>query len=201
MRWDEGHHFKWKDSNYRVVAVLGQGSVGRTFKLEQLDREDGEPIGTFVGKAVFNPDLGPLSLAAYQRLRPLTLREGLSNILECSNSWNANELMTLLRWTQGVPLSTWSGDLDFIAQVQGVEFTEQLVIDWFETLCEALDTLHAQGWVHGDVSLSNILVDEAQVVLIDYDLAGPNGYQPRSQGTLLYTSPERRDGAERFSPR
>ena len=121
MRWDEGHHFKWKDSNYRVVAVLGQGSVGRTFKLEQLDREAGEPIGTFVGKAVFNPDLGPLSLAAYQRLRPLTLREGLSNILECSNRWNANELMTLLRWTQGVPLSTWSGDLDFIAQVQGVE--------------------------------------------------------------------------------
>ena len=65
-----------EDSNYRVVSVLGQGSVGRTFKLEQLD-SDGEPIGTFVGKAVFNPDLGPVSLAAYQRLRPLSLREGL----------------------------------------------------------------------------------------------------------------------------
>ena len=74
--------------------------------------------------------------------------------------------------------------------------TEQLVIDWFETLCEALDALHVQGWVHGDVSLSNILVDEAQIVLIDYDLAGPIGYQPRSQGTVLYASPERRDGAE-----
>jgi serine/threonine protein kinase len=196
MRWDEGYCFKWKDSNYRVVSVLGQGSVGRTFKLEQLNSEDGEPIGTFVGKAVFNPDLGPASLAAYQRLRPLSLREGLSNILECSSSWNANELMTLLRWTQGAPLSTWSGDLDFIAQEGGAESTEQLAIDWFEALCEALDALHAQGWVHGDVSLSNILVDEAQVILIDYDLAGPIGHQPRSLGTVLYASPERRDGAE-----
>lgn len=194
-RWDEGYRFKWKDSNYRVVSVLGQGSVGRTFKLEQLDSGDGEPIGTFVGKAVFNPDLGPVSLAAYQRLRPLSLREGLSNILECSSSWNANELMTLLRWRQGAPLSTWCGDLDFIAQVEGAESTEQLAIDWFKMLCEGLDALHAQGWVHGDVSLSNILVDEAQVVLIDYDLAGPIGYQPRSTGTVLYASPERRDGA------
>ena len=194
-RWDEGHCFKWKDSNYRVVSVLGQGSVGRTFKLEQLDVEDGEPIGTFVGKAVFNPEIGPTSLAAYQRLRPLSLRGGLSNILECSSSWNAGELMTLLRWTQGAPLTTWCGDLDFLAQVDGAGFAEQLALDWFETLCEALGALHAQGWVHGDVSLSNILVDEVQVVLIDYDLAGPAGHVPRSPGTLLYASPERRDGA------
>lgn len=194
-RWDEGHRFEWKDSIYRVVSVLGQGSIGRTFKLEQLDRDDGEPIGTFVGKAVYNPDLGPASLAAYQRLRPLSLCEGLSNILECSSSWNANELTTLLRWTQGAPLSTWCGDLDFIAQVNGAETTEQLAIGWFETLCGALDTFHTQGWVHGDVSMSNILVDEAQVVLIDYDLAGPVGHQPRSPGTVLYASPERRDGA------
>ncbi len=195
-RWDEGHRFKWKDSNYRVVSVLGQGSAGRTFKLEQLDSEDGELIGTFVGKAVFNPEIGPVSLAAYQRLRPLSLREGLSNILECSSSWSADELMTLLRWRQGAPLGIWCGDLDFLAQVDGTRSAEQLALNWFETLCEALDALHAQGWVHGDISLSNILVDEAQVVLIDYDLAGPIGHKPRSPGTLLYASPERRHGAE-----
>jgi serine/threonine protein kinase len=198
-RWDEGYCFKWKDSDFRVLSVLGQGSVGRTFKLEQLESEGGEPIGTFVGKAMFNPELGPASLAAYQRLRPLSLRNGLSNILECASSWNAGELMTLLRWAQGAPLNAWSGDLEFIAQLSGAESTEQLVIEWFEALCEALNALHSQGWVHGDVSLSNILVDEAQVVLIDYDLAGPIGHRPRSQGTVLYASPERRDGAEVFA--
>jgi hypothetical protein len=195
-RWDEGHRFKWKDSNYRVVSVLGQGSAGRTFKLEQLDSEDGEAIGTFVGKAVFSPEIGPDSLAAYRRLRPLSLREGLSNILECSSTWSPDELMTLLRWKQGAPLSIWCGDLEFLAQVNGTRSAEQLALDWFKTLCEALDALHSQGWVHGDISLSNILVDEAQVVLIDYDLAGPIGHRPRSPGTLLYAPPERRDGAE-----
>ncbi|MBY3150287.1 protein kinase [Rhizobium laguerreae] len=191
-RWDEGHCFRWKDSSFRVVSVLGQGSVGRTFKLEQL-AADGEPIGTFVGKAIFNAEFGPSSLAAYQRIRPLSLQEGLSNILECASAWNASELTTLLRWSQGAPLNTWCGDLDFIAQVEGAETTEKLVIGWFEKLCRALDALHAQGWVHGDVSLSNILVDELKVVLIDYDLAGPIGYRPRSSGTLLYASPERRE--------
>jgi serine/threonine protein kinase len=199
MRWDEGFRFQWKGSNYQVVSVLGQGSVGRTFKLEQLDSENGEPIGTFVGKAVFNPELGPVSLSAYQRLRPLSLRKGLSNVLECSSSWNADELMSLLRWTQGAPLSTWVGDIDFIAQVDGADSTEKLVIHWFETLCHALDAFHSQGWVHGDVSLSNILVDEAQVVLIDYDLAGPIGHRPHSRGTVLYASPERRDGGENLA--
>ena len=198
-RWDEGYRFTWKETQYRVVSILGQGGAGRTFKLEQMSGDDDEPIGTFVGKAVFNPELGPASLAAYQRLRPLSLRHELCNILECASTWHANELMALLRWTQGTPLDAWRGDLEFIAEVAGEDTTEHLVMGWFETLCAALDALHAQGWVHGDVSLSNILVDETKVVLIDYDLAGPLGHQPRGPGTLLYASPERRDGAPAYA--
>ena len=193
-RWDEGHLFQWKESSYRVVSVLGQGAVARTFKLEQVDAT-GEPIGTFVGKAVLNPEFGPTSLAAYQRMRTFSLHPGLSNILECSSEWNAGELMALLRWSQGSPLDAWRGDLDFIAQETGRESTEQLLLEWFEKLCEALVELHGQGWVHGDVSLSNILVDESHVMLIDYDLSGQIGHTPLSSGTLIYASPERRNGA------
>jgi hypothetical protein len=194
-RWDEGHVFQWKESSYRVVSVLGQGSVARTFKLEQIDAA-GEPIGTFVGKAVLNPEFGPTSLAAYQRMRTFSLHPGLSNILECASEWSAGELMALLRWSQGSPLDAWRGDLDFIAQEAGRDSAEQLLFEWFEKLCEALVALHGQGWVHGDVSLSNILVDETHVMLIDYDLAGQTGHRPISSGTLIYASPERRDGAE-----
>lgn len=193
-RWDEGHRFEWKNGSYRVISVLGQGSIARTFKLEQLDA-GGEPIGTFVGKAVFNAEFGPTSLAAYQRMRTFSLHPGLSNILECASDWSPNGLMALLRWSQGSPLSAWRGDLDFIAQESGADTTEQLAVEWFERLCDALHALHAQGWVHGDVSLSNILVDESKVILIDYDLSGLNGHSPPSSGTPLYASPERRDGA------
>lgn len=194
-RWDEGHVFQWKKASYRVVSVLGQGSVARTFKLEQVDAA-GEPIGTYVGKAVLNPEFGPISLAAYQRMRTFSLHPGLSNILECASEWSAGELMALLRWSQGSPLDAWRGDLDFIAQEAGRDSTEQLLLEWFEKLCEALVALHGQGWVHGDVSLSNILVDESHVMLIDYDLSGQIGHRPLSSGTLIYASPERRDGAE-----
>lgn len=194
-RWDEGHLFQWKNGTYRVISVLGQGSIARTFKLEQLDTR-GEPIGTFVGKAVFNAEFGPTSLAAYQRMRTFSLHPGLSNILECASDWNPHGLTALLRWSQGSALNAWRGDLDFIAQEVGADTPEQLATDWFERLCEALHALHSQGWVHGDVSLSNILVDESKVILIDYDLSGPDGHRPPSSGTLLYASPERRDGAE-----
>tara|TARA_R110002124_G_scaffold16882_6_gene71416 strand:- start:26952 stop:30932 length:3981 start_codon:yes stop_codon:yes gene_type:complete len=194
-RWDEGHLFQWKKATYRVVSVLGQGSVARTFKLEQVDAT-GEPIGTFVGKAVLNPEFGPTSLAAYQRMRTFSLHPGLSNILECASEWSAGELMALLRWSQGSPLDAWRGDLDFIAQETGRDSAEQLLLEWFEKLCDALVALHGQGWVHGDVSLSNILVDEFHVMLIDFDLSGQIGHRPLSSGTLIYASPERRDGAE-----
>ena len=194
-RWDEGHLFQWKNATYRVISVLGQGSVARTFKLEQVD-STGEPIGTFVGKAVLNPEFGPASLAAYQRMRTFSLHPGLSNILECASEWSGGELMALLRWSQGSPLDAWRGDLDFIAQETGRDSSEQLLLEWFERLCEALFALHGQGWVHGDVSLSNILVDESNVMLIDYDLSGQIGHKPLSSGTLIYASPERRDGAE-----
>ncbi|MGV1927921.1 protein kinase domain-containing protein [Agrobacterium tumefaciens] len=194
-RWDEGHLVEWKKASYRVVSVLGHGSVARTFKLEQVDAA-GEPIGTFVGKAVLNPEFGPTSLAAYQRMRTFSLHPGLSNILECASEWNAGELMALLRWSQGSPLDAWRGDLNFIAQETGRDSAEQLLLEWFGKLCEALLALHSQGWVHGDVSLSNILVDESRIMLIDYDLSGPIGHRPLSSGTLIYASPERRGGGE-----
>lgn len=196
--WDEGHIVEWKDDRYRVLSVLGQGGAGRTFKLEQLDRND-EPIGTYVGKVVCNAELGPASLDAYRRLRPLTQYEGLSNVLACNSEWRASELMALLRWVQGAPLDSWRGDLDFLANEAGDEGVEALALRWFASLCDSLHVLHAQGWLHGDVSPSNILVDENRVVLIDYDLACTFGSVPASCGTALYASPERCDGKPAFA--
>lgn len=191
--WDEGYVAEWKGDRYRVLSVLGHGGAGRTFKLEQLGKDD-EPIGTYVGKVVFNDELGPASLDAYRRLRPLTQHENMSNVLACSSEWRASELMALLRWVQGAPLDSWRGDLDFLASEIGDGDVEALALRWFSSLCEALHVLHAQSWLHGDVSPSNVLVDEERVVLIDYDLAGASGHVPGSPGTALYASPERRDG-------
>jgi serine/threonine protein kinase len=151
---------------------LGQGGVGRTFKLEELDTSSSDPVGTFVGKTAFNPELGRQALLAYKKVRSLAPHEGLSDVLETSTEWQADELMALLRWTRGEPLDAWRGELDFLAELFGESDAATLVLRWFEDLCAALASLHAQGWVHGDVSPGNILVDDGRVCLIDYDLTG-----------------------------
>jgi serine/threonine protein kinase len=69
---------------------------------------------------------------------------------------------------------------------------EALLLRWAEDVCAALDVLHAQGWVHGDVSPSNILVEDDRLTLIDYDLAGPAGAVARGPGAAPYASPARR---------
>jgi serine/threonine protein kinase len=193
-RWDEGHEFDWRGKRYRVVAALGQGGVGRTFKLEELDTSSSDPVGTFVGKSAFNPELGRQALLAYKKVRSLAPHECLSGVLETSTDWHADELMALLRWTRGEPLDAWRGELDFLAELIGESDAATLALRWFGELCAALASLHAQGWVHGDVSPGNILVDDGRVCLIDYDLAGLVGAPAASPGTAAYASPERRDG-------
>jgi serine/threonine protein kinase len=67
QRWDEGHIIEWEHGRYRIVSQLGEGGAGRTFKLEQLDGQSAEPIGTFVGKVVV---IWP---AAGSRCRPTSM--------------------------------------------------------------------------------------------------------------------------------
>lgn len=67
-----------------------------------------------------------------------------------------------------MPLDYWRGTVELLAEELGEPGPETLVLQWLETLCSWLDVLHAQGWVHGDVSKSNIPVDEHRVILIDY---------------------------------
>ena len=193
-RWDEGHEFDWRGKRYRVVAALGQGGVGRTFKLEELDTTSSDPVGTFVGKTAFNPELGRQALLAYKKVRSLAPHEGLSGVLETSTDWHAHELMALLRWTRGEPLDAWRGEFGFLAELAGESDAAALALRWFADLCAALASLHAQGWVHGDVSPGNILVDDGRVCLIDYDLTGQDGSPATSPGTMVYASPERRNG-------
>jgi serine/threonine protein kinase len=193
-RWDEGHVLEWHGERYRVVSLLGQGGAGRTFKLEQLDAS-GDPIGTFVGKAVFNPAIGDVSLKAYKKARSFAPHTSLSDVLQTSVVWHPDELMAMLRWTRGEPLDSWRGEIPFLAENAGEANAEALLLRWFGDLCAALDVFHSQGWVHGDVSPSNILVDEDRVVLIDYDLSCEVGTLARSPGTTIYCSPERRAGA------
>ena len=82
-----------------------------------------------------------------------------------------------------------------LAEYVGEIDVETMILRWASDLYAALEVLQNQGWVHGDVSPSNIIVDEGDVLLIDYDLAGPACAIAATPGTMLYASPERRRNA------
>ncbi len=195
-RWDEGTPIEWEGGHYKVVSELGTGATGRTYKLEQIDPNCDASLGTFVGKVVTNPEVGKVALNAFRKIRSIADHPSLSGIFHCAPEWSADQLVALLKWRKGEPLSAWTGDLlpllaeEVIGTGAGAE---ELLLRWAGDLCAALDVLHAQGWVHGDISPSNILVDGASVCLIDFDLACGVGERPNSPGTVTYVSPSRRN--------
>ena len=195
-RWDEGFTFNWGGERYRVLSLLGQGGAGRTFKLEQLDELSDEPIGAFVGKVVLNPEIGPAAQDAYRKVRSIADHRCLSGIYQTAREWKPDTLIALLKWRKGEPLDDWRGEyLRLLAEEidgTGPNEPEALLLHWAEDLCEGLDVLHLQNWIHGDLSPSNIIVDGDTVTLIDFDLACPVGTVAVAPGTAPYASPSRR---------
>ena len=56
--------------------------------------------------------------------------------------------------------------------------------------CEGASHLHANGWIHGDINPSNLVVDGDHVVLIDLGIARRNGEGGTPRGTHAYMAPE-----------
>lgn len=60
----------------------------------------------------------------------------------------------------------------------------------------ALRYLHRHGWVHGDVTPGNLVLESGTVKVIDLSLSGPPGPVRRGSGTRGYRSPEQTAGAD-----
>lgn len=86
--------------------------------------------------------------------------------------------------------------LDTFAQGATPDAMRQVAADAFE----ALETVHASGFVHGDLSPGNLIVNgEGRAYLTDFGLATPTGGNPsharRRSGTPLFMAPEVLAGA------
>lgn len=176
--WDDGTVLMMHNERFKILSRLGRGSVGRTFKLEQIDRTD-QSLGTYVGKVVFNESLGDASLNAYKKLRSIAHHENLASIYQTATEWSPNSLLALLRWIEGAPLGDYAGLLELLAQDRSEGFgpadAETLALKWTGDLCDALSALHRHGLAHGDVSPANIIVSDEKITLIDYDLVTEAG--------------------------
>lgn len=164
-----------KGERYLVLSVLGRGANGTSYKVVEV--RNGEQHGPFVAKVMPDREMGTLAIDAYRRVRPYSLVPSLASVHEVAASWDPNQPVAVLQWVEGGPLKSYQGIIELQAAEEGTS-QDELLLGWLEDLCQALAALHRVGYVHGDVSLSNIIVQGRHVVLTDYDTVTHQHDQP-----------------------
>ena len=187
--WTEDQVVDFRDRKYRIVSRLGSGGVGTTFKVVEIDGATGGDRGAYVAKVVWDKVTGERVLPAYDLARPhLAASAGLSTIFERAAEWRDNGFVALMQWVEGEPLSELVGVLPILAEDLQEESEEALALRWLLTVCKALDVLHRNGLVHGDVSPRNLIVADGEIVLTDYDCVAKVGEPVAAPGTVLYSA-------------
>jgi len=192
--WTEEQIVRFRDRDYRIVARLGSGGIGTTFKVVEIDASTKEDLGTYVAKVGHNAETGRRVLRAYSLARShLGRHAALSAIFEVAREWRENDYISLMTWIEGAPLGEFIGVFPLLADEQQEASAEALALRWLRVMCEALDVLHRNGLVHGDVSPRNMIVSGSDLVLTDYDFVTKIGEPITGPGTVLYCSPSYQD--------
>ena len=192
--WTEDQVVRFRDQDYRIVSRLGSGGVGTTFKVVKIDRATGEDFGAYVAKVARDEETGRRVLRAYEMAHSHLRHSALSTIFEVAPEWRDNGFVALMTWVEGEPIGEFAGLLPILAEDLQEESGEALALRWLRTACQALDVLHRNGLVHGDVSLRNMIVSGSDLVLTDYDFVGRIGKPIVAPGTILYCSPSYLEG-------
>ena len=192
--WTEDQIVHFRDEDYRIVSRLGSGGIGTTFRVVGIDRVTKEELGAYVAKVVPDEATGRRVLRAYRLARAHLRHSALSTIFEVASEWRDNDFIALMTWIEGEPLSEFTGLLPILAEDFQEGSDEALALRWLRTACEALDILHRNGLVHGDVSPRNMIVSEGDLVLTDYDFVGKINEPIVAPGTVLYSSPSSLEG-------
>ena len=188
--WTEEQEVRFQGRDYRVVARLGSGGVGTTFKVVETSRSTQEDLGTYVAKVAHDQHAGCRTVHAYGLARPNVGRHAaLSAVLEVAPRWQENEFTALMTWIEGTPLRDFVGVFPLLAEDQDEVSAEALALRWLRTMCDALDVFHRNGLVHGDVSPANMIVSGHDLVLTDYDFVTKLDGERTALGTILYCAP------------
>ncbi len=183
----------------KIVSRLGRGGGGIAFRVEEVpegeDREedDGE-ILSFVGKVVLEREKSESSLRAYKlaesRLRHVFAagETSLSKIIDTADEWHEKSFIALMSWVPGEHLENYSEEyLGMHVDEDKDESEHDLAMRWLRSICKALDSLHKNNLVHGDISPRNLIVSGDDLVVIDYDHVVTIGDTVEGFGTPDYS--------------
>ena len=186
--WTEDQIVNFRGRDYRIVSRLGSGGIGTTFKVVRIEGATGGDLGAYVAKVVLDKRTGERVLRAYNLVHShLADSAALSTIFETAEEWRDNDFVALMRWVEGEPLIELAGVLPILAEDFHEESGEALALRWLRTICDALEVLHRNGLVHGDVSPRNMIVADGEIVLTDYDCVAKVGESVAAPGTVMYS--------------
>ena len=151
---------------YRIVRLLGQGGMGSVYEVEHEQLGVHYALKAFIAQDDYADILKKKFLAegkVLARLRdPHLIRVFDLAIDEATGV--PYFVMDIITYSDGVPHT-----LDDV-ELGGLE--EEYVFDWFDDLCKALDYIHAQGIVHRDIKLGNVLLrEDMHVMLSDFGVS------------------------------
>lgn len=115
--WTEEQEVCFRDRDYRIVARLGSGGMGTTFKVLEIDPQTKEDLGTYVAKVGHSAETGQRILKAYSLARShLGRHAALSAIFEVAREWRENDFIALMTWIEGAPLGEFIGVFPLLAE-------------------------------------------------------------------------------------
>ena len=192
--WTEDQVVRFGRFDYRIVSRLGSGGVGTTFKVVRINPSSEDELGTYVAKVARNEEIGRRVMKSYEIAHSHLRHSALSTMFEVAPDWQENNFIALMSWIDGSQLADFAGVFPLLAEDQEAESPEALALLWLRSACEALDVLHGNGLVHGDVSLRNMIVSQRGLVLTDYDCVSKRGERAVAPGTILYSSSSYAEG-------
>ena len=175
--------------NWCAVSLLGQGRWSRVYRARPREAAADAPADYAI-KLV-----APVDLEDTETARQLLMRE----VLLARAVSHAHLISVLSSHLNEAPYYLVMPYLDGSTVEQRIERPDSMPIPlalWVaRQTAEALQALHRQGWLHGDIKPSNLFVtDEGHVTLLDLGLARSfGGGQTKPwllAGTLAYLPPE-----------
>lgn len=196
--WVEQRVGSYIGLSHRVVRHLASGGMAEVFLVER------EPCGSYaVAKVSDQPSGMPDPLLREEgALLSRIQHPNIVPILDRGRTHDGRDYL-LLQHVPGVELDEW-------LRYSGSAISRARLFRVLSQLAAALDYLHAQGIVHGDLKPGNVMVDafaSDRVTLIDFGLAfnEGEGLDRRGSGTPGYLAPEQQRGercgaaADRFA--
>ena len=84
--WSEGDLVTFNTRQFRIASRIGSGSFGSTFKV--IEVHEGQDVGIYAGKVMFEGDSGQRALNAYRRACSHTDKPHLATVFQLANEWD-----------------------------------------------------------------------------------------------------------------